>query len=128
MAMRSMHPERDAAILAKRKEGRTLRSLAAEYGVSAETIRGIEYRAWRREQEAADGVVGLSVRTRNAIANIVGLDHYGPITTADEPELTKRVAAAGRDAFAGATNCGKKTLLEIDAWLASHGAAWPSPR
>ena len=115
---------RDAEIVAKRKAGRTLRSIAEEFGLSVELVRRIEFHAWRREQEAADGVVGLSVRARNAIGNIVGLDHFGPITRTDEPELVKRVIAAGRGAFAGASNVGKKTLVEIEAWLAGHGAAW----
>ena len=112
-----------ARIVARRKEGRTLRSIAQEFGLSVEQIRRIEFKAWRREKEATDGVVGLSVRTQNALANVVGR-HYGPVTKADEPELIKRVVAAGRDAFAGANNVGKKTLIEIDAWLAGHGAAW----
>ena len=64
--------------------------------VHFDTVRQITFRAERREQEAADGVVGLSVPNANAIANIVGLDHYGPITTADEPASTKRVRRVGR--------------------------------
>ena len=124
MTHQSKHSERDAAIVAQRKAGRTLRSIATEFGVSFESVRRIECVAERRQREAEAGVVDLPVRTRNAIANVVGIDHYGPITEADEPELIKRVVAAGRDAFIGANNVGKKTLLEIDAWLARHGAAW----
>jgi hypothetical protein len=128
---RDKHTERDAAIVAKRKEGRTLRSLAQEFGLSFESIRRIECGALRREQEAADGVIiDLSVRTLNGIQNATPphfgpiKDNYGPLTRADEPELIRRVLAIGRDAMAAAPNMGKKSLAEIDAWLASRGVAW----
>ena len=43
---------RNVEIAAKRKAGRTLRSLAAEYGLSAESIRRIEIATERRERES----------------------------------------------------------------------------
>ena len=41
---------RDAEIYRKRQAGRTLRALAAEFGVSVEAIRGAEFREERRRQ------------------------------------------------------------------------------
>jgi hypothetical protein len=48
--MPSMMERRNAEIVAKRKAGRTLRSLGVEYGLHAETIRRIEIEVERHDR------------------------------------------------------------------------------
>lgn len=137
---------RDAEIYRERRAGRTLRALAAEFGVSVEAIRGAEFREERR-RAVPKGRVRLSIRTRNAILNASWFpaqteDEY-PQLTADEHALRRafsenetpegaqfekafaqHVAALGQDAFLELPNCGKKTLAEVGAWLEGHGVRW----
>jgi hypothetical protein len=124
---------RDAEIYRKRQAGRTLRSIAAEFGVSVEAIRGAEFREERRRQAPKDGI-RLSVRTRNAILNacwFLDLEEHAERRAYEGPEaaefdraLAQQVAALGRAAFLELPNCGKKTLAEVDTWLKGHGLRW----
>ena len=129
------HPERDAEIVAQRKAGRTLRSIAKEFGLSVESDRRIEVVAWRREQKPKDSIE-LSVRTRNAILNagwypdVTGDEHAqrffdeGPGAAQFEKAFAQHVAELGRAAFLELPNCGKKTLAEVETWLEGHGLRW----
>jgi hypothetical protein len=126
---------RDAEIYRERQAGRTLRALAAEFGLSRDAIRGAEFREERRRQ-APKNSIRLSTRTRNSILNAC----WSPDLTADEhaqryafdeshdealdKALAHQVAALGQAAFVGLPNCGKKTLAEVDAWLKGHGLRW----
>jgi hypothetical protein len=124
---------RDAEIYRKRQAGRTLRALAAEFGVSVEAIRGAEFREERRRQAPKDSI-RLSVRTHNAILNACwfpDLDeqarrraYEGPEAAQFDKALAQQVAVLGRAAFLELPNCGKKTLAEVDTWLKGHGLRW----
>jgi hypothetical protein len=116
--------ERDAAIVAKRKEGRTLQSIADEYGLSRDSVRRIEA-AWRREQRPTGG--GLSIRARNGVLNALGRyrsEHYYRFTEAVDikPALAAyAIAEIGEAALKGLPNVGVGTIREIKAWLAKYG-------
>jgi hypothetical protein len=129
---------RDAEIYTKRQAGRTLRALAAEFGVSVEAIRGAEFREERRKQAPKDSI-RLSPRARNSILNacwspdLTANEHAqrhawseneGPEVVQLDKALAQQVAELGRAAFLELPNCGKKTLAEVDAWLKAHGLRW----
>ena len=129
---------RDAEIYRKRQAGRTLRALAAEFGVSVEAIRGAEFREERRRQAPKDGI-RLSTRTRNSILNACWFpdltadehaqrhafsENEGPEAAQFDKALAQQVAVLGRTAFLELPNCGKKTLAEVDTWLKGHGLRW----
>jgi len=61
------NPERDAEIYAKRKAGRTLRSLGEEYALHHQRIRDIAITQERLERERACGYEGLSTRALYSI-------------------------------------------------------------
>src|SRR5262245_22531265 len=68
-------PERDAEIYAKRKAGRTLRSLGEEYCLRPERVRGIAFKQERLEKQRERGYE-LSARALNCIRNALDLHHY----------------------------------------------------
>jgi hypothetical protein len=120
-----MHRARNIEIYQKRKAGRTLRSLAAEYGLSSEQIRTIEW----KEKWHEDNPDGPSRRARRAIKFVLfhtGIDRMGGFIsdcefTNDLETIARQVAEAGRAAFAGRDAWGSKicpqsTLVEIEAW------------
>lgn len=115
---------RDAAILSARKAGRSLRSLAAEFGVSMETIRQAEFRAERRQR----GKRELSVRAMNVIWGSLPdarlkFDSYHD-NFIDASAVARRVAEMGKAAFRAQYNCGKTTVAEIETWIRKYGFRW----
>jgi hypothetical protein len=119
-----INEERDAALVAERKEGRTLQALADEYGLSPESIRRIEAVAlWREERPKS----GLSVRTRNGVVNALGRyrsEHYYRFLEAVDakPALAAHeIAEIGEAALRELPNVGNVTIREIKDWLAKHG-------
>jgi hypothetical protein len=121
MSDRTQKAQRDAEIVAKRKAGRTLKSIGDEYGLSRESIRRIEAHEEQREQRAKE-YFGLSTRARNSVLNAIGA--VGHDSAADEQGFARQVAQMGKAAFIGKANLGKKTLLELDAWLKARGLKW----
>jgi hypothetical protein len=121
-------PERNAAICAARQEGRTLRSIADEFGLSLDRVRMI---AWREEKRALHGEPELSPRAFNVIRNSIADDmatNECRDDFADPSAVAKLVAEAGRGSFEGAGNCGKVTMAQIEAWMARYGFYWEATK
>jgi predicted transcriptional regulator len=110
--------ERNIAIVARRKDGRTLQALAQKFGLNAEEVQQIERRIASRVRGTPD-IVGLKTGTRNSLLNAVGCSGH------DIPALIRRTVVFGREALAKEPGIGKKALAEIDAWLEAQGAWWP---
>lgn len=122
-------PEREAAILAAREQGKTLRVIGEEFGLSVERIRGIVARAERKR--ADPNAHELSVRAINVIKNTLpmfghddGNSYYG---FKNPKAVAEQVASAGVKTLKDSNNCGKKTIAEIEAWLNKYDFSFRPP-
>ncbi len=113
--------ERPRQMLAMKAEGRTLREIAATFGISVHRVRQIMARKQLRDKRRAEepNGVALSTRAYYVLKNII-----------DEPEDDRaerdrlfpgRAAALTRTQVFDAPNSGKKTVDEIEAWLWERG-------
>lgn len=117
--MRTLTPEQIADIVSQRKQGHTLRAIGKSYGIYPDRVRGICIREERRRErlKLLDGVPPLSVRTLNCIYN-AGLDDYGR-----EPnrETAQRLAAYGIKKLLETPNFGRRSLVELEAFVSHFG-------
>jgi hypothetical protein len=130
--------DRNEAIVLMRDSGMTLREIAREVGLSQEQVRVVLARAWRAAQPLEgfrphDRIYRFAPSTRagHVICRAV-MDAQGEIPGDICPESAARAVARltrndvlGRGAVAfrivGGASVGRKTLAEIEAWLAEYG-------
>jgi DNA-directed RNA polymerase alpha subunit len=119
------YEERNRAIVAADRQGRTLRSIGDEFDLSPERVRQIVLRAQRETRRIVDTQVDwtpdtpiealdLSVRARNVLRN------EDMVTVAD---LLQRSAAD----LMWLPNFGRRTLAEVRAFLAAKGRKLREP-
>jgi hypothetical protein len=125
-------PERDAEIVRLRQEGRTLQSIGDEFGLCRDRIRYIAVKHERLLRNPARRE--LSVRAINAVLNVPGVasspsrGYWGDGFAEPLEAVAQKVAEAGRSAFVGRYNCGRKTITELEAWIAKYGFSWGAAR
>jgi hypothetical protein len=111
--------DRNEKIAAMRAAGMSLQAIATHYGLTRQRVRQIVI--------GVRDAHSLSTRARNCLCNYLNLD----VRKMEELEAAKAVAAAlSSQEFLRMPNAGRKTLVEIIAWLARHGCgpglqAWP---
>ncbi len=111
--------------MAERKDaGATYREIAEEFGVCKDRIRDLiaASKSRARFNTEEPNRAALSVRARNVLPLII----KEPETDRAERDrqLPARVAALDRRHFKGVPNLGKKTVLELEAWLWERGLAF----
>jgi hypothetical protein len=121
------NPDRDREIVLMREAGMTLREIAEEVGLSRERVRGVIARAWRDEQPLEswsphDRIYRFapSARAGHAIYYAV-YKTYGEIPDDISPESAARVLARWTRRDLAGHNTGRKTIAELERWLADFG-------
>lgn len=109
--------DRNRAIAEERRKGRGVRDIAAEFGLTDQAIRYICRRVDKYEALNQEGSY-LSTRARNVIRDNTGID---PDTFSKE--AAERLSKLSRREMLKWNNCGKNTVTEIEAWLATKGFA-----
>ncbi|MBT2245824.1 hypothetical protein JQK15_20120 [Sphingobium sp. BHU LFT2] len=113
--------ERPKQMLAMKAEGKTMRDIAATFGISVDRVRQLIAQMQLREKRRAEqpNGVALSTRAYHVLKNLI----YEPEDDPAERDrlFPERVAALTRVQVFDAPNSGKKTTDEIEAWLWERG-------
>ncbi|HKI62662.1 MAG TPA: hypothetical protein VKA31_10250 [Mariprofundaceae bacterium] len=112
-----MRAARNEQIVDLRKKGESFRSIGKKFGIGPDAVRSVIIKAdLNAFSECAYGLTGLSVRAKNGILNALPQDVYRAVK--DGTRVVGIDDVRGCMPI-GATNIGKKTLEEIELWLAS---------
>lgn len=108
--------ERQSTVLRLRRQGIHWKQIATVLVISSETCRRHYKSALYRENITAGG---LSARAVNVIKNLMRQHKYEvPSSVSEIPkELVRNLLPHVPGSQGGITNCGSKTLREIEAWL-----------
>lgn len=111
---KKLHDDQAVTVLRGRREGKTLRGLADELGISREQVRGLECRGMQLEEYIAsdDPQYELSTRAMNVLLNGVGR----PLT----PERVRAHYQTVHELLL-LPNMGRASVMEIQNWFKLHG-------
>jgi DNA-directed RNA polymerase alpha subunit len=106
--------ERNAAICNAAKGGETYTSIAKRFGICHQRVRQICLRDERKQRVEQEHplLVGLSTRSLHCLKN------EGIQLPPDPAEVSARFSS---ECLMRVPNLGPKSILEISAWLESHG-------
>jgi DNA-directed RNA polymerase alpha subunit len=113
--MKSADPlrrERNEEIARLRSEGMTYKAIGSRFGLGVEAVRGIVVRSERHREQVRKSSVydALSIRALNCLVN-----------HSIDPEDLDQICAKMPSYFLRMPNFGRKSLAEIEEYVASRG-------